>query len=177
MTGAVARRYAKAIFGIAAETGGTQAAGQELGRLAEAFRIPALAAFGQDATVDRKTRRAVAARVAEKLELSPIMASFVALLAENNRLSALGAIQNEYERLEDRRLGQLRARVRSATELSQRIRKQLVDVFERQSGKKIIAEASVDAELLGGAIVELGGRVYDGSLRSRLERLRHSLSG
>ena len=176
MTGAIAKRYAKAIFALASETAKTEAIGQELGRLAEAFRIPALAGFGQDTTLDRKTRGRVAAAVASKLELSPAAASFFALLAENNRLPALAAIQKEYERLEDRRLGRLRARVRSAAALSEQSRRRLVDIFERQSGKRIIAEESVDTELLGGVIVELGGRVYDGSLRSRLERLRQSLS-
>lgn len=177
MTGRIARRYAKAIFALASETAATEALGREVSRLAEVFHIPELASFGQDTTLDPKTRRAVVARLAEKLELSPTVASFLALLAENNRLAALPVIQKEYEKLEDRRLGQLRARMRSATALSEKSRRQLLDIFERQTEKKIIAETSVDRELLGGVIVELAGRVYDGSLRSRLERLQRSLSG
>jgi F-type H+-transporting ATPase subunit delta len=177
MTGAIPRRYAKAIFALASETASPEAMGQELSWLAEAFRVPALAAFSQHTALDRRTRRAVVARVAEALRLSKPAASFVALLAENNRLPVLPAIQREYEKLEDRRLGQIRARVRSATPLSDESRRRLREIFERQTGKKIIAEPSVDAELLGGVTVELAGRVYDGSLRSRLERLRQSLRG
>jgi F-type H+-transporting ATPase subunit delta len=177
MNGAIAKRYAKAIFALASETSGTETMGQEIARLAEAFRIPEVAAFGQHRALDRKTRRAVTARVAEALRLSKPASSFLALLAENNRLPALAAIQREYEKLEDRRLGRIRARVRSAIPLSEGSHRRLREIFERQTGKKIIAESSVDAELLGGVTVELAGRVYDGSLRSRLERLRQSLRG
>jgi F-type H+-transporting ATPase subunit delta len=40
----------------------------------------------------------------------------------------------------------------------------------------VLADTEVDPNLLGGVVVEIGGQVFDGSLRTRLERLRESLS-
>jgi F-type H+-transporting ATPase subunit delta len=70
----------------------------------------------------------------------------------------------------------VRARVRSARPLPEESRRRILEVFERQTGKQVIAETAVDAGLLGGVVVEVGGRVFDGSLRVQLERLQQSLS-
>ncbi len=71
----------------------------------------------------------------------------------------------------------MRARVLSAQPLSEENRARIDEIFERQTGKRVIAETAVVPDLLGGAVVELQGRVFDGSLRTRLERLRQALSG
>ena len=64
-----------------------------------------------------------------------------------------------------------------ARPLSDESRRRINDVFERQTGKRVVADASVNPGLLGGVVVEIAGRVYDGSLRTRLERLERSLAG
>ena len=79
--------------------------------------------------------------------------------------------------MEDHTLGRVRARVLSAQPLSEESRARIREIFERQTGKRVIAEAGVAPELLGGAVVGLEGRVFDGSVRTRLERLRRVLSG
>ena len=174
---AVAKRYAKALLALAAESGEGEAVGREVERVAQAFAAGALQAFASDTTLDRKTRRAVAARVAETLGVSRLLRNFLGLLAENNRLRDLPAIRSQYERLEDHALGRVRARVLSAQPLSEESRARIREIFERQTGKRVIAEAGVAPELLGGAVVGLEGRVFDGSVRTRLERLRRALSG
>ena len=174
---AVARRYAKALFELAEGSGDVESVGRDLGELASAFDEALLRRFAQDTTLDRATRRRVAAQIAEKLGASRLLANFLGVLAENNRLKHLGAIAAEYERREDQKLGRIRARIRSAHPLSDESRRQIVDIFERQTSKHVLAESEVDAELLGGVVVELQGRVYDGSVRTRLERLRRSLAG
>lgn len=177
MIGAVAKRYARALFALGAEAGGFESTGRELARVTRAFSEEPLRAFAADTTLDRVTRRAVATRVAERLAVPRLLTNFLGVLAQNNRLRALPAVAKEYERLEDRRLGQIRACVRSARSLSADSQSRLHQALEQRTGKQVIAETQVDADLLGGVVVEVQGRVFDGSLRAQLERLKRSLSG
>jgi F-type H+-transporting ATPase subunit delta len=174
---AVARRYAKALFELAQEGKDFESVGRELSSLAQAFSTDPLARFATDTTLDRATRRTVAERIAESLGLPGLLEKFLRVLAQNNRLSELAAIQAGYQRLEDRALGQIRSRVQSAEPLSDASRRQLLAIFEQLTGKRIVAETKTDPALLAGVMVELQGRVFDGTLRTRLERLRRSLAG
>jgi F-type H+-transporting ATPase subunit delta len=172
----VGRRYAKALFALGAENGDFESPGRELGRVSRAFGEAPLKALAEDTTLDRKTRRTAAASVSEQLAVSRLMANFLGVLAEHNRLRALPAIAREYERLEDRRLGRVRARLRSAKALSADDQGGICRALERRMGKQVLASSETDARLLGGVVVELEGQVFDGSLRARLERLKRLLS-
>ena len=174
---AVAKRYAKALLALGTESGESEPIGRELDRVAPAFATGPLQAFANDTTLDRNTRKAVAARVGELLGVSRLLRNFLGVLAENNRLRDLPAIRSQYERLDDDALGRVRARVLSAQPLSEESRARINEIFERRTGKRIIAETAVVPKLLGGAVVELQGKVFDGSLRTQLERLRRALSG
>jgi F-type H+-transporting ATPase subunit delta len=174
---AVAKRYAKALLAVGVESGQGESVGRELDRVAETFAVDPLQAFAADTTLDRKARAAVAASISEILGLSGTMRNFLGLLAENNRLRELPAIRSQYERLEDKAIGRVRARVLSAQPLSDESRSRILEIFERKTGKRVIAETVIEPELLGGVVVELAGRVFDGSLRTQLQRLGRSLSG
>ena len=179
MIGAVAKRYARALFSLGAENGagGFEAVGRELARLAELFRDQKLATILGGAALDARARNGLADRLAKAAELSPLVTNFVRVLAENHRLGALEAIEREYRRLSDRRLGQVRAKVRSARALDEADVKAIAAAFEKRTEKKVLADVEVDADLLGGVIVEIQGRVYDGSSRRELERLKLALAG
>ncbi len=177
MSAPVAKRYARALFSLTSSNGDFESTSRELGTLAAMFREPELFAFARRATVDRKAKRAVAARLAERLAVSPLMASFLGLLAEKSRLDLIEAVGREYQKLADRALGQVRVRIRSAVALSGESVQQLRELFQRKTGKQILAEVTVEPELLGGAIVEIQGRVYDGSVKTQLDGMRAALAG
>lgn len=177
MTGAVAKRYARALFSLAVEEGRFEAAGEDLARAVEAFRDDKLAALARSAAVDPRTKREVVGRVVELLRVPPLVGRFLRLLAEKNRLGELAAIEEQYRRLVDRRLGRVRARIRSARALPADGETQLREVFEKKTGKKVLAEVSVEPELIGGVVVEIEGKVYDGTLRTQLEAMKAALAG
>jgi F-type H+-transporting ATPase subunit delta len=176
VTSAVAKRYARALFALATDQGTVSETGNELRSVATGFAEPPLRGFAEDITLDRTTRRQTTAKIAQSIGLSQLLANFLGVLAEHGRLRSLAAIAVEYARLEDRQLGRVRARIRSARPLSEESRRRILEVFRRRTGKEVLAETEVDPDLLGGVIVEIGGRVFDGSLRVRLERLQQSLS-
>jgi F-type H+-transporting ATPase subunit delta len=173
----VAKRYAKALFALAREEACEEAWGAELARVASVFAERPLASVVRDATVDRRTKRELARRVAEELGLSRPVANFVGLLAERNRLQWLSAIEGHYGRLLDEALGRVRARIVAARPVPDERLQRIVAALARRTGKTVLAETAVDPHLLGGVLVEIGGRVYDGTLRARLEAIRQALAG
>lgn len=177
MTGPVAKRYARALFALAAEDGSQEPIGRALADLADAFSKPPLRGFVENTSLDRKTRRAVVRNVAQAAGAAQVLASFLGVLAENHRLTALASIAVEYARLEDRRRGRVRASLLSARPLPGESRERIHQALERRTGQQVIAEDVIDPQLLGGVVVEIQGRVFDGSVRTRLERLQRSLAG
>jgi F-type H+-transporting ATPase subunit delta len=177
MTGAVARRYARALFALATDEGSQEQIGRALAEAADAFAQAPLKAFAENTSLDRKIRRAVVKQLAQAGQMPRSLANFLGVLAENNRLTALASIAVEYGRLEDRRLGRVRASLKSARPLSDESRSRIHEALERRTAKRVIAEDVIAPELLGGVVVEIQGRVFDGSVRTRLERLKRSLVG
>lgn len=173
---AVARRYARALFSLAADEGVVEAIGDELRELVDAFSEEPLATFA-GATIDSESRRSAAVKVAVHLRLSPLLSRFLGVVAEKNRLGVLGEIGEQYRRFLDESLGRVRARITSAHPLGEEDRRRVLEAFERSTGKKVLAEAATDPDLLGGIVVEIGGRVYDGSVRTQLEAMQKALAG
>ena len=69
----------------------------------------------------------------------------------------------------------VRAEVTSAAPLSPEKTKALEDSLSKVTGKKVELSVSVDPELLGGVVAKIGSTVYDGSVKTQLERMRQEL--
>jgi F-type H+-transporting ATPase subunit delta len=177
VSASVARRYAKAIAAAAREESSLEETGEELRALGTLARDPSTAAVLANPLLSAERRRALIGSIAEELKLRPTTRNFLNLLADHQRLDQLTAIAEQYERLVDQALGRVRARIVSAAEISADEQRSLVAALERLTGKTVLAERVVDPELLGGMSVEVEGKVYDGSLRTQLERLAASIAG
>ena len=71
----------------------------------------------------------------------------------------------------------MRITMRSARPLDSQQQEQIAGAFARLTGKQVLPTVAVDPELLGGIVVEVGSKVYDGSVRTQLERLAKELGG
>jgi F-type H+-transporting ATPase subunit delta len=103
-------------------------------------------------------------------------ASFVRVLAENHRLPVLPEIGALFEALKQEAERVLKVNVRSATPIDATETAKLKDALKRRFGRDIEIEQSIDAGVLGGAIIDAGDIVIDGSVRGRLARLGQALS-
>lgn len=173
----VARRYAKAIASIAEEEGALDAIGAELRTLAGLAADPSMGPILANPLLSADSRRAIARSLGEQLRLGPMTRNFLGLLADHQRLDQLVGIADQYERIVDRKLGRVRARISTAVDLSADQQQAVGAALERLTGKKVIAERRVDAALLGGMVVEVEGKVYDGSVRTQLRRLASAMAG
>ena len=93
------------------------------------------------------------------------------MLAENNRLSLLPEMSIIYEVLKDEAEGSVEAIVTAAKKLTQDEEKSISDALGKRLGRKVKLKVSVNEALLGGAIIQAGDLVIDGSLRGRLAKM------
>lgn len=177
MSGSIARRYAKAIFAVARESGALEGTAHELERLAAVAAAPEVAAALANPLLSESRRGDLARAIADDLSLPPATRNFVCVLADHQRLDQLTGIAENFQRLLDRHLGQVRASITSSQPLDAADVERIVSTFAAKTGKKVLAVTRVDPSLLGGVTVDIEGKVYDGSLRNQLRGLAESIAG
>jgi F-type H+-transporting ATPase subunit delta len=174
---AVARRYAKALLGLAHAEARLEPVAQEL---ATFDRVLADEAPLRNALlrpwVKAAHKRAIVIAIAERLQLSPLARNFLALVAQRRRLAFLPDILAAYEALADEAAGRVRARVRSATPLGDPERAAIRERLGRRLGKTVLLDTAVDPSLIGGFVAEVGSRLLDMSVTGQLRALREHIS-
>ena len=108
-------------------------------------------------------------------KVSDAVFDFLNLLVDKKREEYLPIINEEFGRLLLEYQGRRTCKVSTAFELSDGIRKLIVDGLSKSTGKKIELEEIVDPSLIGGIKVQIGDKVFDGSLKSGLENMREAL--
>ena len=177
MTARLGRRYAHAVLGLAREEGTLEATGEELNRAAATFEEPRLRPLVLSPVIDAGARLRTARGVVEALGLSPTVRNLIGLLAERDRLEILADLARWYDTLLDDELGRVRVAIRSATALSAVERNELIELARRLTDRQeILAATELDSELIGGVVLDIGGTVYDGSLRTQLARLTREMA-
>ena len=176
IVGSIARRYAKALFDLAVEQGKIEAWSQTLLALKQAIEASdELKDVLENPIYAREQRRAIVGKLVAALRLEPEPAHLLYLLADRSRLGHLGAIVEQFGTLADAKLGRLRARVTSAVPLDAAAAQTIADKLAHATRAQVILDRTVDPELLGGVVAQVGSLTYDGSVRSQLEALRKAL--
>lgn len=170
--GSLSRRYAKALFQLAVEAGREEEAGQEIGRFAAAYSGSPLHRVVANRALAARSRKTVVIRVAQSLGLSSLTTRFLSLLMDRDRMALLPSIAARYRRLLDEAKGRVEARVIGAGPLDAEMLEKLGRVLERISTKKVILREESEPGLIGGALIELEGKIYDGSVRTQLEKMK-----
>jgi F-type H+-transporting ATPase subunit delta len=174
---AVARRYAKALFALAKESRAQEATGAQLEGVATVAEEPAVAALLRNPLLSVGRRTDVVNTLVAQLSLPDLMARFLRVLAEHKRLDEIGSIRDHYRRMLDDALGRLRATVKSARPLEPNQEASLLATFKTLTGKDVLPTVVVEPDLLGGVVVDVAGKVYDGSARTQINRLANELAG
>lgn len=172
----LARVYAEALLACADKKNAIDAVGAELKQIVTEVvgHYPKIGSFFGNPTI-RAIRKQPVLDAALKNAVSPLMRNFLELLNQNHRLGLLREIQAAYQGICDTRAGRVRIVVRSASALNDAQLAQLKSTLAEKLGKEPILSTVVDPELLGGLVVQVGDRVYDTSVRARLENIRNHL--
>jgi F-type H+-transporting ATPase subunit delta len=101
----------------------------------------------------------------------------VGVLARHGRLGLLNEVAKAVGALVDRRSGIVEVEISTAEALDEATRGRLVAALERAAGRKVRAIEHVDPALIGGVVARVGATIYDGSLKTKLEKMRSRLAG
>ncbi len=170
------RVYAEAMFSLAVDRGVVDDVAAELADLLRLARENPVVSQFLTTPVVEPSAKVKALRQALDGRVSPVVADFVCLIVEKRRFAAFERIVDAYRALADERAGRMRASVRTATPLPPALRDEIASVLAGALDSRIELEAEVDPSLLGGAVVTVDDRTYDGSLRTRLRRFRKQLT-
>ncbi|MBA4495958.1 F0F1 ATP synthase subunit delta [Paenactinomyces guangxiensis] len=172
----VAKRYAKAMFEVAMEKNLLDQVETELTQIVETFSAsPELMEWFSHPNTDSAQKKELFSTLFK--ELNEITQNLLFLLADRHREGYIGEIAAEYKELANEARGVAEAIVTSATPLTEEDKQQLTEVFQQMVGKTIHINNVVDSDILGGVIVQIGDRLYDGSLKTKLVRFQERLKG
>ncbi|MBR0654416.1 F0F1 ATP synthase subunit delta [Roseomonas arctica] len=179
----LATRYAQALLSLAddarrEEPGAIDRIAGDLDRLFQLWREDAdFRAFIADPRIDAASQRNAAFGVMERAGIGKEVHNFMGVLIANRRLGAMPEIAGAFGALLAARRGQQTAEVTTAHALTdvQRaaIAARLTDAG--YSGVRLVEH--LDPSLLGGLIVRIGSRLYDNSIKSKLQRLQYAMKG
>jgi F-type H+-transporting ATPase subunit delta len=176
MTGSVARRYARALYQLACEEGAVEQIGTGLREIAKAVEAVGVELLGEG-VLDVDARRELGKTLAGGAGRDTTLGKFLLLVAERDRLGRLPEIAAWFAKLEDEAAGRVQLVITAAGELAPPELAAIRDAFRGVAKREIVTHVTTDPSLLGGAIVELDGRVYDGSIKTALARLASKMAG
>lgn len=179
---AIADRYATALLDVAMGRGYAADARAVLDEFCVVIRESAeLRQFLATPAVSHDDKVAVMRTLMDRMGVTsqarPMMENFLGVVADHRRGGILPEIAESYTQKMNERLGIAVAQVNSAAELNASERAELERAFAGVTKKTIQANYSVEPELVGGAVVQIGSVIYDGSVKEHLKRMQEKLAG
>ncbi|MBX9401612.1 F0F1 ATP synthase subunit delta [Lysobacter sp. BMK333-48F3] len=169
----LARPYARAAFALARDAGRSAEWSQALAfsaRVAADPQVQAVLGHPQLSAAD-----AVGLVAIDGADES--VQRFLALLSDNRRLGLLPEIAGLFEELRADADRVVKAKVTSASDLPAAELDSIKAALVKRFGRQVEVETAVDASLIGGAVIDAGDVVIDGSLKGKLARLQTALAG
>ena len=172
----VGARYARALFDLAVESDALAAVEADLKSLKSMIAASVdLRLLLVSPALSAEDKAAGLAAIAERAGFCDTTRKFLGLLAANRRASALSPIIEAFAALAEARRGVVSAQVVTAIPLSEAQAKGLAAALRGALGKDPQIETRVDPAILGGVKVRVGSRLYDASLKSKLDSLKFAL--
>lgn len=169
-----AKRYAQAAFAIARDGDAIAQWRADLDDVAAVLADSDAAGWFAAPRVPVAERQAAAERA---LEVAPLALNLARLLIAKGRTTEAREVADAFNRLADEHEGLAQAEITTAVPLQDDQVAAMEQRLGETLGKQITATASVDSDIIGGVVLRIDDHLIDGSVRSRLRRLRQELSG
>jgi F-type H+-transporting ATPase subunit delta len=174
----LAGRYAIALYELAEQDGSLDRIAEDLqslkGMIAESEDLRRLV---RSPVIGWEEQHRALDAILDKAGAQDLTRKFVGMVAQSRRLFALADMCEAFLAERARRRGEVTARVTTATALSDAQSKALGDQLKKALGSTVTIDATVDPSLLGGMIVQVGSRMVDTSLRTKLNKLQLAMKG
>ena len=173
-TETIARNYAETLFELGEQSGNTERFVDLVDAVAAAIeQSPQIEAILMSPKVPKSEKSRMLGQALRSTPREFVL--FLQALVKRGRQQILREIATQYLALLDQKLDRVRAGVTLARKPDEKLKRTIQELLSRQLGKQVLPSFSEDPEILGGAIVRVGDRVLDGSLRRRMTRLRRQL--
>jgi F-type H+-transporting ATPase subunit delta len=172
----IARRYAEALYNLSAEENCVEQIDNDYRHIVEEMKpIPNLSQFLTHPLVPRE------AKISFLREAFPNASFYIhnmlSILIRNGREDYISMIYDEFKELRGSLEGIVQVKITTAQELTPSDRNRLSAHLAQQIGGRVKLNEEVDRDLIGGLRIELKGKVLDGSLRARLNKLKTVIAG
>lgn len=171
-------RYAAALYALADEQGVLNETVDQMAGLGQLLsESQAFARLAANPILDAKQVTGPVDKVLEAQGFSALIRNFVGVVIVNRRLRDLGALVAGFAAYAAAKRGEVIATVASAHKLTDLQRVQLRARLTEAGYSSVRLDEHLDPSLLGGLTLKIGPKLYDTSLKSRLQRLQYSLKG
>lgn len=174
LKGAIARRYAQAIFDIAHRQNTIDRTLDDVREIARLFAHRKLAYLLREPKIPAQ-RKETAIRQALASRVLPTSLNLALLVVQRELVDAMPNIASELEQLVLEYKNQAKAEVTTAKQMDDAQLAEVKQALERRTGKTILISTKVQPDILGGVVARVGDQVIDGSIRTRLSMLRQQL--
>lgn len=174
----IARNYAEALLALARKHGGEPAV-DEYGRAIDGVATllanePRVRRFLESPLVEPDAKKQ-ALQATFDGRVPALFLRFLLVVVDKRRQALLGEIAEQYQALVDEQRGIVRAQVLLAFAPDAELEREITGALERRVGRAVVPRFEVDPTLIGGVLIRIGDRVFDGSLRRRAALLRRRL--
>jgi F-type H+-transporting ATPase subunit delta len=170
----VARNYAEVLFDIAGRSGQPERYADLIDAVAAAVdTIPRVQAVLMSPRIPKSEKARFLGAALKDTPRDFVL--WLQALVKRGRQGILREVASEYLALVDQKMNRVRASVTLARQPDEKLRKTIEENLGRQLDKQVIATYLVEPDILGGAIIRVGDRVLDGSVRRRMTKLRRQL--
>jgi F-type H+-transporting ATPase subunit delta len=174
LKGAIARRYAQAIFDIGLKQKALDRTLAEVQEIADLFSMRKLAYLLREPKIPAE-RKEKAIRQALASKVLPTSLNLALLVVQRGLVDLMPNIARELHQLVLDYKNEARAQVTTAAQMDESQRSQVQHALERMTGKKIQLETRVQPSILGGVVARVGDQLIDGSVERRLRLLQQQL--
>ena len=176
ITGEAPKRYAQALLELAVEAKSLKSVEKDVKALKGLFaKSDALVDMAASPVIALDDKVAALTAIAKKAKVSSLTTQFIGTVTKNRRANEIPAMLASFEDMVARRKGTQVAKVTSAQKLTAAQLTSLKSNLKKNLGRPVDVETSVDPDLLGGFIVRIGSRLYDSSLKTKLEDMKLAL--
>ncbi|GBF56497.1 ATP synthase subunit delta [Candidatus Phycosocius bacilliformis] len=173
-----AQRYGAALFDLATEAKKVAAVEQDAKALLAAWQTSAdLRAALTSPLFPVEEKAAALAAIGKKMKVNAVTQKFLGLAAHNRRAADLGGMLAAFLALAAQARGAVLAEVSTAEPLSDEQLKSLTEALGRAFKAPVDVETTLKPELLGGLVVKVGSRLFDDSVKSKLDALKIAMKG
>lgn len=172
----LAERYSKALFSLGQDEGILSTLEKDMLHISEVLASSSeLQNALKSPIISKEDKQSLLDTIITKYKLSKIIVNFIGVLIENDRIYLLPEIAEKFADLVGTEKGEIKASIVSAIELKQAQLDEIAQELSKSLNNKTVKLfPEVDANILGGSIITIGSKMFDGSLAGQIDRLQNA---